>query len=196
MSRRAIGEGSGKAITPGEITLTHGPITKDFSLGAPPKGVPPPGTPKKTISPIPPPYLHHSDGGVPGGFDTGSGSHGSGWSTTTGQLMPNPKVFVRANCIWHLDKNTLGRYEKHWVNTLQREWHPDVALAFLDKIEFDASNPERYSRAQNLLDTFIWHHLDLDQPDVGAHLAVSIENARHSGKIVARNGKSLLDFLR
>ena len=75
MSRRAIGEGSGKAITPGEITLTHGPITKDFSLGAPPKGVPPPGTPKKTISPVPPPYLHHSDGGVPGGFDTGSGSH-------------------------------------------------------------------------------------------------------------------------
>ena len=88
--------------------------------------------------------------------------------------MPNPKVFVRSNCKWNLDKNTLGRYEKHWLNTLQREWQPDVAVAFQDKIEFDPNKPERYLNAQKLLDTFIWHHLDLDQKPAGPHLAVSI----------------------
>ena len=193
MLRRTAEVGSGKAGTPGPK-----PITKEFSIGPPPKGAPPPGTPRKIMSPIaiPPLYLYTSSGELPGGIDLGTGSHGSGWSSTADQLMPNPKVFVRANCKWSLDKNTLGRYEKHWLNTLQREWHPDVALAFQDKIKFDPGNPERYHRAQKLLDTFIWHHLDLDQKGVGPHLAISIENARHTGKIVPCNGKSLLDFLR
>ena len=120
------------------------PIKKEMQPGPPPKGPPRPGTPR-IISPIPPPPIPMEDEEWTAGYSLGAGSHGSGWSQTVNQIMPNPKVFVRDNCKWDLDKNTLGRYEKHWLNTLQREWHPDAALAFLDKITFDPENPGRFA---------------------------------------------------
>ena len=65
----------GKGGSPGVSTDTPKPMTKMFTTGAPLKGLPPTGTPRKTMmSPLPPPYLYSADGGLPGGIDSGSNS--------------------------------------------------------------------------------------------------------------------------
>ena len=58
--------------------------------------------------------------------DSWSGSHGSGLSQGLMQnqaQVTDPLVskFFRKNCVWDLDKNTFVRFERRWLNTLERE---------------------------------------------------------------------------
>jgi hypothetical protein len=141
---------------PGEAAPAATPLgfTRTFSGGAP-RGPPPVGFTgaAPTVTPLRRPDLppggdtgaeHHA--GHPAALDTRTLSHGSGWSTSTPSQLPNPEKFIRENCIWDLDKNTLSRMKMRWLNTLQRERHPDVSLAYQEKITFNPSSPERYSR--------------------------------------------------
>jgi hypothetical protein len=97
--------------------------------------------------------------------------------------------------MWDLDKNKYSHMKMRWLNTLQREWHPDVALVFQGTLSFDPDNPTRFYRATKLLDQFVWHHLNLTGSIMASHLANSIEHARKTGAIVASNGKSLIEYL-
>ena len=180
-------------------------LTRTFGLsGGPPRGPPPLEFPGASggVTPLRRPDLPHggdsSSGaaaGPPAAEEPHTLSHGSGWSISTTSQLPNPERFVRDNCIWDLDKNTYSRMKMRWLNTLQREWHPDVALVFQGKLNFDPGDPTRFYRAVKLLDQFVWHHLNLTGSITASHLANSIEHARKTGVIVASNGKSLIEYL-
>ena len=165
--------------------MPHG-LTRTFSGGLP-RGPPPVGFAgaPAVVTPLRRPDLPPGGGtgacmaaGSPAADDNLTHSHCSGWSISTPSQLPNPEKFVRENCIWDLDKNTLSRMKMRWLNTLQREWNPDVALAYQEKITFDPSSPERYYKAVKLLDQFVWHHLKLTGTRTASHLANSIELAR------------------
>ena len=126
-------------------------FTRTFS-GGPPRGPPPTGVPGAgSVTPLRRPDLPLGGGtgsrgaaGPPAAEDPHTLSHGSGWSSSTPahlpSQLPNPEKFVRDNCIWDLDKNTYSRMKMRWLNTLQREWHPDVSLVFQGKLNFEAAN--------------------------------------------------------
>ena len=130
-------------------------LTWTFS-GGPPRGPPPldfPGAPGG-VTPLRRPDLplggetgSRAAAGSPAAEDPHSHSHGSGWSNSTPSQLPNPEKFVRDNCIWDLDKNSYSRMKVRWLNTLQREWHPDVSLVFQGKLNFDQGGPTRFYRA-------------------------------------------------
>ena len=68
----------------------------------------------------------------------GSGSDGS--ISVKSYVAPDVRAFKREYCVWNLDKNTLCRYVKRWTNTLEREWHPDVARVLNGSLTFNGAN--------------------------------------------------------
>ena len=51
--------------------------------------------------------------------------------------------FYRKNCAWDLNKNTFVRYERRWMNALEREWNPDVAAVLKGGLAYDGTNTAR-----------------------------------------------------
>ena len=127
MSKRATDVGSGKAGAPGGLDPIPKPITKEFSIGPPPKGPPPAGTPRKMISPIPPPYLYTSGGELPGGYDLGTGSHGSGWSSTVNVCHDEAnKILKTSNCLFCVQVTIFAKIKSKFHKTWRCIWVFDL----------------------------------------------------------------------
>ena len=109
-------------------------------------------------------------------------------------MAPDVRAFKREYCVWNLDKNTLCRYVKRWTNTLEREWHPDVARILNGSLTFNGTNAEQFNTAASMAETFIMAHLDF-KGEKGERLQKRMEEARLNGVLVPCNGRALLNYL-